>query len=58
MRINSKRKLGGGFLGFDYAGCWAINKPVIIEDESGRTYPNKANTFLRRNTKDVSVVLI
>ncbi len=56
--INNRKISSGGFLGFGYARCWAINKHVTIKDESGRTYPNKANTFLRRSTMDVLVVLV
>ncbi len=36
-----------GFLSFGYARCWAINKPTTIENESGKTNPNKVNTFPR-----------
>ncbi len=55
--INNKRKLGGGFLGFGYTGCWAVNKPTTIEDESGKTNPNEANIFPRKNTMNLLVVL-
>ncbi len=49
MCTNSRRRLGNGFLGFGYAGCWVVNKPTTIEDESDKTnYPNKTNTFLRK----------
>jgi hypothetical protein len=36
-------------LGFGSARFQAINKLAIIEDESGRIDPNKANTFPRKN---------
>jgi hypothetical protein len=44
----SKRKSGYGFLGFNYVGCWPINKPTTIENESDKINPNKTNIFLRR----------
>jgi hypothetical protein len=53
-----RRKSNGGFLGFAYARCWVVNKLETIEDEGGKTYPNKANTFLRKCTKDVLVTLV
>jgi hypothetical protein len=56
--INNKRILGCGFLGFGYVRCWDVNKPSTVEDESGKTNPNKVNTFPRRSTKDLLVVLI
>jgi hypothetical protein len=54
----TKKRSGGGFLGFGYARCWAINKPTRIEDESDKIDPNRANTFPRRSTKDLMIILI
>jgi hypothetical protein len=58
MCTNTGRKLGNGFLGFGYVGCWAVNKLATIEDENDKTDPNKANIFPRRSTKDIMVVLV
>jgi hypothetical protein len=58
MCINSKKRLGSGFLGFGYARCRDVNKPTTIEDESGQTNPNKANTFPRKNTMNLLVVMV
>ncbi len=35
-------------MGFGYARCWAVNKPTTIEDERGKTNPNKGNTSLSK----------
>jgi hypothetical protein len=56
--LKVKNILGCDFLGFGYARCWVVNKPTTIEDESGKTNPNKANTFPRRSTWDLLVVLV
>jgi len=58
MCRNNIRRLGGGFLGFGYVGCWVVNKSATIEDESGTTNPNKANTFPRRSIRNVLMVLV
>jgi hypothetical protein len=58
MCTNSRRRLGNGFLGFGYAGCWVVNKPTTIENESGRIDPNKVSIFPRSSTKDILVVLV
>jgi hypothetical protein len=55
---NSKRRSGGGFLGFGSIRLWAINKLATIEDESGRIDPNKADTFPKKNTRDLMMVLV
>jgi hypothetical protein len=54
---NNKTSLGNGFLGFGYARYWVVNKLATIENESDIIDPNKVNTFPRRSTKDVLVVL-
>jgi hypothetical protein len=56
-RCTNNKKSSCDFLGFGYARCWVVNKPTTIEDESGKTNPNKANTF-PNNTKDLLVVLV
>jgi hypothetical protein len=35
-----------------------VNKSTRIENESGKINPNKANTFPKRNTKDLLMVLV
>jgi hypothetical protein len=58
MCINSRRRSCNGFLSFGYGGCWIVNKPTTIEDESDRIDPNKANIFPKRSTEDILVILI
>lgn len=53
----NNRRLSCSFLGFGCVGCWDVNKPTKIEDENGKTNPNKANTF-PRNIKNLLVVLL
>jgi hypothetical protein len=45
-------------LGFGSERLWVINKLATIEDESGRIDPNKANTFPKKSTRDLVMVLI
>jgi hypothetical protein len=35
-----------------------LNQPMTIKNESGKTHLDKANTFLRRNTKDFLVIIV
>jgi hypothetical protein len=45
-------------LGFVYVRSGAINKPTIGKNESGKIDLNKANTFSRRGTRGLLVVLV
>jgi hypothetical protein len=58
MCANSKRSLGYGCLGFVYAKSWVINEPTTIKNESGKTHLDNVNTFLKRSTKDLLMVLV
>jgi hypothetical protein len=56
--LNGKRSLGYGCSGFVYAESWAINEPTTVKNESGKIHLDNANTFLKRNTKDLLVVWV
>jgi hypothetical protein len=45
-------------LGFVYARNWVVNQPTTIKNKNGKIDSNKANTFSRRGTKDLLVVLV
>ncbi len=56
--VINRRKLGCGCLGFVYVGSWAINQPTTIKNESDKIDSNKVNTFLKRGTNELLVVLV
>jgi hypothetical protein len=55
---NNRRRSNYGHLGFVYVGSWVVNQPTIVKNENGKIASNKANTFLKKGTKDLLVVLV
>jgi len=54
---SNRKRLSCGFLGFSLQ---KVRHSISLQykNESGRTHLNKANTFLKRSTKDLLVVLV
>jgi hypothetical protein len=55
---NNRKRSNYGHLGFVYVESWVVNQPTIVKTENGKIDSNKANTFSKKGTKDLLVVLI